>query len=144
MLQRELHRELLIRYNATSIEIQPSAIADALVYFNSPLEHQRFLNIQPIVFGDHHVHFENHDEALNVTAVEVDREVWLMMVAYHLDCRSVSAIPRVISSFALLKLVHEIEVLSRVIVKVVVHDDHRIPPDLGLCRFTFCLGLICW
>lgn len=130
VLQRELRREFIRRYNAHNIEIQPSAIGDALICFPSPVERQRFLNIQPIVFGDYHVHFEKDDEAINVTAVDIDREVWLMLVRYPLDCRSFAAIARSLSSFALLKSIHEPEILSRVLVKVVVHDDHIIPPDV--------------
>lgn len=89
ILRRELSRELRIRYR-----IQPSAIGDAFICLKSPLDRQRFLDMQPIPFGEYHVHFQKHDQAANASSVDVDREVWLMLLCFPLDCRSFSVIAR--------------------------------------------------
>lgn len=80
--------------------------------------------------GQYQVMFERHDEVTNARSVDIDREVWLMLLWFSIDARSHASIAKSISSFALLKHVHESGVLSRFIVKVVVHDDRRIPPDV--------------
>ncbi|GJN24108.1 hypothetical protein PR202_gb11826 [Eleusine coracana subsp. coracana] len=76
------------------------------------------------------VMFQRHDEMDNARSLDIDREVWLILVGYPLDARSHSTIAKSIASFALLKHVHESEVLARVIAKAVLHDDRRIPPDV--------------
>lgn len=53
-----------------------------------------------------------------------------MLMCYPLDGRSLHAVAKSISSFALLKHMHEPKVLSCLIVKAVLHDDRRIPPDV--------------
>lgn len=80
--------------------------------------------------GNYSVRFDRHDEVRNVRSVDVDIEVWLMLVWYPLDARSHSSIAKAISSFALLKCVQESNVLARVIVKAVVPEEARIPPDV--------------
>lgn len=51
-------------------------------------------------------------------------------MCYPLYCHSFAAVAKSLSRFALLKHIHEPEVLARLIVKVVLHDDRRIPPDV--------------
>lgn len=67
--------------------------------------------------------FGCHDEVTNVRALDLDREVWLMLLCYPLDNRPFSSITKAISNFSLLKHVHESVVQSRVIVKAVLHDE---------------------
>lgn len=98
--------------------------------FEWPLERQRFTRGPPIQVGAYTVHFLPHDEVVNVSGVDVDTEVWLMLMCYLLDCRSFAAVAKSISSFALLKHIHEPEMLARLIVKAVLHDDSRIPPNV--------------
>lgn len=74
--------------------------------------------------------FKRHDEVTNVRAVDLDRELWLMLLGYPLDAISFSAIAKSIFNFALLKHVHESEVLARVVLKAVLHDERKIPPDV--------------
>lgn len=84
----------------------------------------------PIEIGEYQVHFERHDEVVNVSALDVDREVWLMLLCYPLEARSFAAVAKSISSFALLKHIHEPEVYARLIVKAALHEDRHIPPDV--------------
>lgn len=94
------------------------------------MERQRFINGPPIEIGEYQVFFERHDKVINVSSVDVDREVWLMLLCYPLDCRSFAMIAKSIGSFALLKHVHEADVQARVIVKAMLHDDCHIPPHI--------------
>lgn len=130
LIAGDLRRVMQHRYRIPDIEVQPSAIGDAFVSFSSSLERQRFVNSPPINIGDYHVHFERHDEVANATSVDIDREVWLMLLCYPLDCRSFGAVAKSIGSFALLQHIHEPDVPARVIVKAVVHDHCRIPPHV--------------
>lgn len=75
LLSRELRRELYNNHWVPNIEVQPYGIGDAFVYFESPLERQRFTRGPPIEVGAYTVHFVSHDEVVNVSAVDVDREV---------------------------------------------------------------------
>jgi hypothetical protein len=58
----------------------------------------------------------------------MDREVWLMLLGYLLDARSTSAIAKSVSGFAQLKYVHESAVMSRIMIKVSMHDTKLVPP----------------
>jgi hypothetical protein len=56
------------------------------------------------------------------------RDVWLMLLGYPLDARSTSAIAKSIASFALLRHVHELDVMSRIIIKVSMNAEKQVPP----------------
>lgn len=86
--------------------------------------------MQPIAVRDYDVHFEHHDEVGNATSVDIDREVWLLLLCYPLDCRSFATVAKSLRRFALLKLVDEPEVMAQLVVKVVLHDEHQFQPHV--------------
>lgn len=96
----ELRRVMQQQYRVINLEIQPSPIGDVFVTFNSPLQRQRFLESPPMNVDQYTVRFERHDEVANVHSVDIDREVWLMLLCYPLDARSPASIAKSISSFA--------------------------------------------
>lgn len=111
-------------------------IASSTSRFSLRIKHQCFLIGQQVVVGEYYVMFERHDEVVNVRALDLDREVWLMLLCYPLDARSFSCIARAISNFAVLNHVHESVIQARVIVQAVLHDERRIPPDVVVSTGT--------
>jgi hypothetical protein len=130
-MARALRLHLLTEFIVCTLDIQPCPIGDAFVGFNSPLQRRRFLDGPPLNFGGYSVRFEKHDERDNARALDMDREVWLLLVGYPLDARSNSAIAKAVSGFALLRQVHESNVMSRVVIKVVMNSETQVPPSIA-------------
>jgi hypothetical protein len=86
----------------------------------------------PLCFDGYSVHFEKHDEGVNTHALDLDREVWLLLLGYPLDACSTSAIAKVVSGFSLLHHIHESNVMSRVIIKVCMHAESQVPPSVTI------------
>jgi hypothetical protein len=57
MMARALPMHMLIEHNVGTLSIQPCPIEDALVGFNSPLEHHRFLDGHALSFHGYLVTF---------------------------------------------------------------------------------------
>jgi hypothetical protein len=129
-MARALRLHLLTEHNVGTLDIQPCHIGDAYVGFNSSLQSRRFLDGPPLSFVGYSVHFVKHDEGDNARAFEMDREVWLLLLGYPLDARSTSAIVKAVSSFALLRHIHESNVKSRVIVKVSMNSESQVPSTI--------------
>jgi hypothetical protein len=121
-----------MEFNVGTPDIQPCPIGDAFVGFNFPLQRIRFLDGPPLNFDGYSVRFEKHDEGDNARALDMDQEVWLLLVGYPLDARSNSAIAKAVSCFALLHHVHESNVMSRVVIKVVMNSETQVPPAIAI------------
>jgi hypothetical protein len=80
-----LHLHLLTDYNINNLDIHSCCFGEAFVGFNSPLERHRFLDGPPLYLDGYLVHFEKHDESVNARCLELDREVWLMLLGCPLD-----------------------------------------------------------
>lgn len=65
----------------------------------------------------------------------MDRVVWLMLMCYPSDGRSLAFIPKSICGFAQLLHVHPSMTAGRVIVKDLVNKEHDIPDN-----FVFVVG----
>lgn len=89
-----------------------------------------FIDGPPLSVGEYSESFSKHDAGDNTSMHDLDQEAWLMLLSYPLDACSFKAIAKSICSFADLKHVHESNILARVVVKVVLHDRRRIPPEV--------------
>jgi hypothetical protein len=127
-MARFLH-QFLLDEGVQAPEIQPRSIGDAYVRFTSPLERDHFLFGAPHQIGQYQVRFIKHDEGMNFRSVHLDREVWLMLMFYPTDARSMSLIDKAIYGFAHLLHVHPSVTVVRVIVKALINNDHDIPDD---------------
>ncbi|KAF8692472.1 hypothetical protein HU200_039569 [Digitaria exilis] len=112
------------------LEVQPSPIGDAYVRFGSLVEREQFLDYV-IQFGHGYtLRFINHDKGLHVREHPLDREVWLMMMLFPNDARTNSAIAKAVAGFGLLRYWYDSTNNARVVCKVHLNDDARIPDDV--------------
>lgn len=68
-----------------------------------------------------------HDEADNARTFNLDREAWVMLMAFPEDLKCSTLVAKAVSSFGIMVDWHEIENLARVVVKVYLNDDAKIP-----------------
>lgn len=71
-----------------------------------------------------------HDEADNARSFELDREAWVMMLGFPEDLRCDSIIAKSVSGFGIMVHWHECLNLARIIVKVYLNDDRKIPSSV--------------
>jgi hypothetical protein len=68
-------------------EIQPCALGDAYVRFLSPLDRERFLG--PVFrFGNYSMTVVKHDAGDNARSFDLDREAWVLLVAFPEDLKT--------------------------------------------------------
>jgi hypothetical protein len=128
LLRRILH--LLTAHNVGGLDIQPCPFDEVFVCFNSSLKRRWFLDGPALEFDDYTATFEKHDKGDNAREFDLDSEVWLLLVGYPLDVRTISAIVKVVSGFAMLRHVHESGVLSRIMIKVCMNSETQVPPSV--------------
>ena len=110
-------------------EIQPSALGDAYVRFRSLLDRERFLGpIFPL--GNYAMRVIKHDEAENAHSFDLHRESWVMLVSFLEDLKDSVNIAKAVSSFGILVSWHELDNLARVVAKVYLNDDAKIPKSV--------------
>lgn len=108
-------------------EVLPCAIGDAYVGFLSPVERERFLG-QDYQFSDRYVlRLGKHDEGRNASLHNLNRDVWVMLMACPEDAKSNNAIAKVVLGFGLLGYWHDSTNRARVVVKVLLNEDSKIP-----------------
>lgn len=71
-----------------------------------------------------------HDEAKNAGSFDLDREAWVMMLGFPKDMCNSIIIARSVSNFRIMVHWHESLSLARVIVKVCLNDDGKIPDSI--------------
>ncbi|CAN6293233.1 unnamed protein product [Urochloa humidicola] len=121
-----LHDEHFVR----NPEIQQCPMGEAFVRFGSPLERLKFLKGSPLQFGQYQLCFIKHDEGANARAIDMDREVWLMLLCYPNDYHDDSEIEKSIAGFAILKHIHRSSNASRVVVKAMVNKEDDIADEI--------------
>lgn len=121
--------QYLVDQGVHAPEIQPCPIGDAFVQFSSPLERQGFLQGPSRHFGHYHLSFIKHDVGVNVHYFIMDREVWLMLVCYPTDGRSLSLVGKAICGFSQFQHLHPSMTVARIIVKALVNREQDIPDD---------------
>lgn len=106
-LAGRLHSFLQAVHLVRHLEIQRCPLGDAYVRFGNPLERERLFQASPMPFGQYTLRFIKHDDGVNACATDMDREVWLMLLAYPNDYRSDEEIHKALSGFATLKHIHK-------------------------------------
>lgn len=71
-----------------------------------------------------------HDEAGNARSFDLDREVWVMLVGFPEDLKYSEIVAKVVFGFGIMVDWHEVENLARVVVKVYLSDDAKIPASV--------------
>ncbi|CAO2148629.1 unnamed protein product [Urochloa humidicola] len=125
-----LHLFLRDEHHVRNPEIQQCPMGEAFVRFGCPLERLKFLKSLPLQFGQYLVRFIKHDEGDNARAIDMDREVWLMLLCYPNDFRDDSEIDKAIAGFAILKHIHRSSNASHVVIKALVNKEDDIPDDI--------------
>lgn len=129
LLAKELKNFLVDVHQVCVTDIQPCPVGDAYVRFCSPLERERFLGPN-FAFGNYCLHFIKHDEAENARSFELDREVWVMMLGFLEDLRTTQHIAKAVSSFGILANWDDAPSLARIVAKVYLNDDRKIPDSM--------------
>jgi len=107
-------------------EIHQCPLGDAYVRFGSPLEREKFLG--PVFrFGNYRMTVVKHDEGDNARSFELHRETWVMLLGFPEDLRTTQIVAKWVSTFGIMVHWHESLSLARVIVKVYLNDDGKIP-----------------
>jgi hypothetical protein len=92
-------------------------------------ERERFLG--PVFgFGNYSMRIIKHDEGDNARTFDLDREAWVMMLAFPKDLCSGPIIARAVSGFGILVDWHNTSTLSRVMAKVYLNNDALIPDSV--------------
>lgn len=81
-------------------------------------------------FGNYDVRVIKHDEAENARSFDLDREAWVMLVGFPEDIKDSAGIAKVVSGFGILVHWHEPKNLARVVAKVYLNDDAKIPSSV--------------
>jgi hypothetical protein len=71
-----------------------------------------------------------HDEAKNARSLDLDREAWIMMLGFPEDLRCDAIIAKSVSNFGIMEVWHESFSLARILVKVYLNDDRKIPASV--------------
>ena len=71
-----------------------------------------------------------HDESDNARTFDLDREAWIMLVGFLEDLRNAPMIARAVSGFGIMVHWRGPETLARVVVKVYLNDDAKIPDSV--------------
>lgn len=112
-------------HQVRQLEVEQCPFGDAFARFSCPLDRLRFLR-SPLHIGQYSLRFIKHDEASNVSAIDMDREAWIMMLGFPNDYREDHEIDKAVSGFAILKHIHRSSNAGRVIVKVLVNKEDDI------------------
>lgn len=128
-LALELRRFFTEVHRAHVVEIQPCPLGDAFVIFGSPLECERFLGPM-FTFGSYAMTVLKHDEGGNARLFDLDREACVMLVGFPEDPKNTVIVAKVVSSFGILVDWHEIDNLARVITKVYLNNEAKIPDSV--------------
>lgn len=68
-----------------------------------------------------------HDEGDNACSFDLDHEAWVMLVGFPEDLKNGVTIPKVVSGFGILVYWHETTNLARVVAKVYLNPNAKIP-----------------
>jgi hypothetical protein len=107
-------------------EIRTCPLGDAYVRFCSVLHREHFLGLV-FHFGQYSMTVVKRDESDNSRSFNLDREAWVMLVGFPEDLKNYANIAKAIAGFGMLVYWHEPDNLARVVAKVYLNDDSKIP-----------------
>jgi hypothetical protein len=70
------------------------------------------------------------DAGENARSFQLDREAWVLLVAFPEDLKNSAMIAKPVSGFGIMVDWHEMENVARVVVKVYLNDDAKIPDSI--------------
>lgn len=108
-------------------DIQPCPLGDAFVRFNSPLEREKFLGPE-FSFGSYSMKVIKHDDGDNARSYDLDRDAWVMILAFPEDLKIGITIAKAISGFGILVDWHDN--LAPVVAKVYLNEFAKIPSSV--------------
>lgn len=108
-------------------DIQPCPLGDAYVHFSTPLEREKFLGLE-FSFGSYVMRVIKHDDGENARSYDLDREAWVMIVAFPEDLKNGINIAKVVSGFGI--LVDWYDTLTRIVAKVYLSEFAKIPSSV--------------
>ncbi|KAF8647522.1 hypothetical protein HU200_065348 [Digitaria exilis] len=109
------------------LEVLPCPIGDAYVRVLNPVEREHFLNESYQFNSQDTLSFAKHDEGRNARLQTMNREAWIMLMAYPEDAKNNTAVAKAVGGFSLLRYWHDSVNKARVVVKVNLKDDSEIP-----------------
>jgi len=71
-----------------------------------------------------------HDEAENARSFDLDREAWVMLIGFSEDLKNTVDVAKAVSGFGILVDWHEIDNLARVVAKVYLNNEAKIPDSV--------------
>ena len=80
-----------------------------------------------LLFGNYSMSVVKHDQVENVRSFDLDREAWVMLVGFPEDLKNAVVIAKAVSGFGILVYWHDTNNLARVVAKVYLNDDAKIP-----------------
>jgi hypothetical protein len=93
------------------------------------LERERFLG--PVFyFGNYAMSMIKHDESKNARTFDLDQEAWVLLVGFLEDLKNSIGIDKAVSGFGILVHWHEPNNLARVVAKLYLNDDAKIPDSV--------------
>lgn len=125
------------------MEVQPCAIGDAYVRFRSCLERERFLGEELQLGPNYSLRLIKHDEADNARVLDLDREIWVMLMEFPLDGRKTKVIAKAVAGFGILRHWHDTKYRACIVVKVMVNGNAKIPDDV-VVSFGSEKKIWCW
>lgn len=108
--------------------ITPCPLGQAFVRMNSVTDRHWLVNNSPLPFDYAHIVFEKHDQGLNYKHFHLNGEVWLQLVAFSADLRSMCETGNAVSGFNKLLLWDRVKSFDGgVVMKVKVVELKDIP-----------------
>lgn len=93
------------------------------------MDRERFIG--PVFrFGQYEMSVLRHDEGENARSYDLDREAWVMLLGFPEDLKNSADIAKVVSCFGIMMHWHEPENLARVVVKVYLNNDAKLPESV--------------
>lgn len=117
-------------HHARQVEVEQCPFGDVDVMFTCPLERTHFLKVPYFYFGQYSVRFIKHDYARNIRAIDMFREVQIMLLGYPNDFRDDDEIDKSMSGYAILKHIHRSSNPTRLVVKDLVNKEDDIPDEV--------------
>lgn len=128
VVKEMLKKKLVDQERVTILDIQQTQLGQAFVRFASNHARNTFVLESPHSFGDVNIPFTHHIQGRNWTRVNFNREVWLMLLGFHMDYWKDEYVEQVIGPFGkIISWAADDKHLARILVRARVVDLESIP-----------------